>query len=144
MNFINRIFSKSCIINNNSNNIGNSNNSTIIINGKTYNGRNVVCKNNKVYVDGKDMTPEQKEIKIIVNGNCDVLEVEAGHVEINGNVTKEVSTGAGDIKITGDVVGDISSGAGDIKIGGSVTGEVSTGAGDINCDRINKQQGEIE
>jgi hypothetical protein len=50
----------------------------IKINGKTYFGNNIQVINNKVIIDGKDVTSEHadsKEISIVVEGNLDSLEV---------------------------------------------------------------------
>lgn len=52
--------------------------STIVINGVTISGgRNVTIRNGKVIVDGKDVTPDAKEINISVTGNVERLEADA-------------------------------------------------------------------
>lgn len=116
--------------------------SRIIINGSTYYGNNVTIKNNKVIVDGVNVTPDSKEINITVNGDVNTLEVDScNKISIVGNVNK-LSGGTGDIECH-DVTNGLTSGTGDIKCNningdvrtgsgdGTITGSVKTGSGDI-------------
>lgn len=129
--------------------------SKITINGKSYHGNNITIRAGRVIVDGKDETPDEKDIKIQVEGNIQTLDVErcstisvygdvnslkngAGDVTC-GSVKNGITSGAGDVQC-GDVVGDIHGGAGDI-IANNVTGSVKTGAGDI---RIKSNTGTIK
>lgn len=104
---------------------------TISINGVTYTGGNSISVvNGKVIIDGKDMTPDHKEINITVHGNIDQLEVgSCNSLSITGDCG-QIKSGAGDIEITGNVGGSVSTKAGDIKCG-NVGGSVSTMTGDI-------------
>jgi 16S rRNA U516 pseudouridylate synthase RsuA-like enzyme len=45
--------------------------SRISINGQVYhsNAGNITMTNNKIIIDGKDVTPSEKEIYIIINGS---------------------------------------------------------------------------
>ena len=43
----------------------------IIVNNKGYIGKSITIKNGKVIVDGIDVTPEGKEISIVVNTEID-------------------------------------------------------------------------
>ena len=53
-------------------------------------GNNVSIINNKIFVDGKEIGTEEKEINIIVEGNLDKLEVDCcNSIKVNG-VTKDV------------------------------------------------------
>lgn len=104
---------------------------TVTVNGKTFvhNG-SISISNGKVIVDGKDITPESKNINIIVNGNIDRIKVDScDHVTVTGNA-ESVETMSGDININGDVNGFVKSMSGDIKCG-HVSGKVSTMSGDI-------------
>ena len=47
--------------------------STIVINGNTYSGSNIVISNNRLIVNGCDVTPDGKEINIKVEGNINEL-----------------------------------------------------------------------
>lgn len=97
---------------------------TVIINGKSYSGNNITVINNKVIVDGKDATPEGKEINIVVEGNISDLNVDAcNRVTVTGSV-KKITTMSGDVEITGDVDGDINTMSGNVDcnmVGGSVS-----------------------
>lgn len=51
--------------------------STITIDGNTYSGNSiVVTTNGKIIINGKDVTPDNKEINISVQGNIDELKVD--------------------------------------------------------------------
>ena len=104
--------------------------STITINGNTYSGNNIVVINGKVIVNGKDVTPDSKEINISVQGNIDELKVDAcNKVSVEGSV-KFISTKSGDVEVTGNVDGNISTMSGDVHCE-NVNGLVSTMSGNI-------------
>lgn len=104
--------------------------STISVNGVTYSGgRSVTITNGRVVVDGKDLTPDAKDIRIEVSGNVENITADAcNSITVNGSVG-EVSTQSGDVKC-GDVVGSVSVMSGDVRCG-SVGGSVKTMSGDI-------------
>jgi hypothetical protein len=108
--------------------------STISINGNTYSGNSIVVTKGKVIINGKDVTPESKEINITIEGNIDELKVDAcNKVSVNGNVGN-LKTQSGDVDITGDVTGGIQTMSGDVDCG-SVGGSISTMSGDIKHRR---------
>ena len=103
---------------------------TIRVNGMSISGSNISITNGKIIVDGKDMTPDQKEIKIEVIGDIDTLSVDAcNEVSVKGNIGK-LKTMSGDVEVTGDVTGDVSSMSGDIRCG-NISGSVKTMSGNI-------------
>ena len=105
---------------------------TITINGTvvTTSSRSVVIKNGKVIIDGKDLTPESKEINISIIGGLSKLEVDAcSKVDVSGDVGS-IKTMSGDIDVTGNVTGDIKTMSGDVDCG-TVGGSISTMSGDI-------------
>jgi len=103
----------------------------ININGVSYHGNNVTIINGKVLIDGKDQTPNEKEINITVHANIDTLKVDVCQtVRVAGQVGS-VSTVSGDIKIAGDVDGSVSTISGDVECG-NVAGSVSTVSGDVS------------
>ena len=106
-------------------------NSTVIINGKLIQGNgNISVINNKIYVDGKDITPDAKEINIQVNGNINELKIDvANKLLIQGNVTNIQSTSA-DIQIKGNVLQNIRTTSGDVKCE-QVLGNIKTVSGDV-------------
>lgn len=108
---------------------------TVCINGKTYvGGKSISVQGNKVFIDGKDQTPDAKEISIKVIGNIEQLEIDyANSVTIEGQVGA-IQSGSGDITIKGSVSGSIQSGSGDIYCD-EVTGDVRSGSGDISFKR---------
>jgi hypothetical protein len=106
----------------------------IVINGNTYIGSSIIISNNKVIVNGQDVTPDGKEINIKVEGNINELKVDAcNNINVNGDV-QSVSTKSGDIDVSGNVNGSVSTISGDVNCG-SVGGSISTISGDIKHRR---------
>jgi hypothetical protein len=104
--------------------------STVVINNNTYSGNNIVISKGKVIIDGKDVTPDSKEININIQGDINELKVDAcDKLSVTGNV-KNVSTKSGDIDITGNVEGSIQTMSGDVDCG-NVGGSISTMSGDV-------------
>lgn len=107
------------------------------INGKTYSapdGVSVSVINNKVYFNGKlqeDFTNwKEKNIEIIVCGNCKEVKADAGNISIKGNVEGNVNADAGNISIEGDVRGNVTADCGNISAN-HISGSVSTECGNI-------------
>lgn len=99
--------------------------------GGNISGRDIIISNNRVIVNGKDVTPDAKEINITVEGAVDKLEVDAcNSLKINGNCGS-VKTTSGDVDLTGDITGSVQTTSGDVEAGGSIGGSVSTTSGDI-------------
>lgn len=104
--------------------------STITINGNTYFGNSIVVTNGKIIIDGKDATPESKEINISVQGDINELKVDVcNKVSVKGNA-KHVSTKSGNIDVSGNVEGSIQTMSGDVDCG-NVAGSISTMSGDV-------------
>ena len=104
--------------------------SSISINGVNYVGRNVTISGNKVYIDGVDNTPDQKEIVIIVNGNLENLKADSCKtIDVTGNVLV-LNTMSGDVKVGGNVDGSIKTMSGDVSCG-TVGGSINTMSGDV-------------
>lgn len=106
----------------------------ITINGNTYSGNSIVVTNGKVIIDGKEVTPDGKEINIVVEGNINELRVDAcNKVSVTGSV-KSIATQSGDIDVTGDVDGNIQTMSGDVDCG-MVGGSISTMSGSVKHKR---------
>lgn len=102
----------------------------ININGRIFSGKSVVVKNGKVFVDGKSVESDEKEIKIEVTGNIETLTVDhCDEVKVTGDVSK-LKTMSGDVTIGGDVKGNVETMSGDVRCG-NITGKVKTVSGDI-------------
>ncbi len=98
-------------------------------------GRDIVIGNGRVIVDGKDVTPDLKEIIISIEGNVQSLNVDVcSTIKVSGNVGS-LQTKTGDVEC-GDVQGSVSTKSGDIECG-SVGGNASTMSGDIDCKSVN-------
>ena len=96
-------------------------------------GNNVSIINNKIFVDGKEIGTEEKEINIIVEGNLDKLEVDCcNSIKVNG-VTKDIEVSNGNITISGDVKGNVNNINGNI-IAKVINGNCKTKNGDILCN----------
>jgi hypothetical protein len=111
--------------------VSNITDSKVTINGVSYVGGNSVkIINGKVIIDGKDMTPDAKNITIHVEGDVSNLSVDiCDKLSVTGSVN-ELSTVSGDVEVGGSVGGNIKTTSGDIKCG-NIAGNVKTVSGDI-------------
>lgn len=110
---------------------GKNKNSSVTINGTTYQGANVTINGDKVIIDGKVQgSAEQKVISVVINGDVESVKTTAGDVEVVGNVGSINST-SGDITVNQNVNGNINTVSGDVDINGSQTGRINTVSGDI-------------
>lgn len=111
---------------------------TVEINGTVIqiSGRNnVTIRNGQVIVNGKDVTPNAKEINIVINGPVDKLEVDTcNKIEVTGDVTG-IKTTTGNVAITGSVSGSVQTTLGNVTCG-DVMSSVDTTLGDVNCGTI--------
>ena len=108
---------------------------SIVINGKSYSGKNITIRNNQVIIDGKDLTPNAKQIQIVVEGNIQDLEVDVcDSVRIIGEVGS-VRTSSGDVQIKGDVKEGVNTTSGDVECK-VINGSVYTTSGDVEASSI--------
>ena len=105
---------------------------TVVINGVTISGgQNITVRNNRVTVDGKDVTPDAKEINISVVGSVDTLLADACQkISVTGDVGS-IETMSGDVDVSGNVSGSVSTQSGDASCSGTIKGSVETMSGDI-------------
>jgi hypothetical protein len=104
------------------------------INNRGYNGKSISIINNKIIIDGVDVTPNSKTINITIDGNVDNLSVDVcNNIIVNGDVNK-LTTSSGDIDCD-DVLGDIKTISGEIECG-KVGGNISTISGDVKCKNV--------
>lgn len=103
----------------------------VSINGVTITASgNISVRNGRVMVDGKDVTPDAKEIRVDVHGDVEHITVDScSQITVTGAVRGDVSTQAGDVRC-GDVGGSVQTMAGDV-VCGRVAGNVKTMSGDI-------------
>lgn len=111
--------------------------STVIVNGvviQTSGRGNVTVRGSRIIVDGKDVTPDSKEINIVVNGNIEKVEVDAcDRISVTGDVGN-IHAQSGDVDVTGNVTGSVQTMSGDVDCG-NISGSVSTMSGDIKHRR---------
>lgn len=109
---------------------------TIVINGITIaSGDNITIRNGKVIVDGKDVTPDAKEIVITITGDVSTLKVDACEsIAVQGNAGS-VNTMSGDIEVIGNIEGSVQTVSGNVECGGSIGGRVQTVSGEIRSRR---------
>ncbi len=109
---------------------------TIVINGVSITGGyNITVKGNKVFVDGKDVTPNAKEIRIEITGSVNRLEVDAcNSISVTGNAGS-VSTQSGSVAVGGNVTDFVQTMSGDVDCYGTVSGGISSMSGDIRHRR---------
>ena len=111
---------------------------SISINGQVFQSPtgNITMTNNKIIIDGKDVTPSEKGIYIIVNGDINHLNAtHANEINVIGNVD-EIRTSSGDVTVAGGVQKSITTSSGDVKIKGNA-GNVKTMSGDVKAKNIN-------
>lgn len=111
---------------------------TVSINGKTYtapDGVSIDVINNKVYFNGELQENlneiKEKNIEIIVKGNCNEVKADTANITIEGNVDGNVTSDTGNIKIRGDVKGNVSNDCGNISAH-HIFGNASNDCGNIN------------
>ena len=108
---------------------------SIKVNGITYNGSNLKMTNNKIIIDGVDVSPDSKIINVLVHGDVNNLSVDsADEIVVAGDCT-QVNTSSGDVEVGGNV-DKINTTSGDVKVDGDVNGSVSSSSGDIECSKI--------
>lgn len=107
---------------------------TVTVNGRTItSNRSITVINNRVIIDGEDVTPDSKNIIIEIQGNVNELSVDAcSKITVTGDA-KTVKTKSGDVDIGGNVSGNIQTMSGDVDVSGDVGGDVSTMSGDVRC-----------
>jgi hypothetical protein len=105
---------------------------TITVNKMSYEGRTIESRNGRIFINGKDITPDTKEINITVTGDIDKLSVDFGEtITVTGNVNK-LHSGTAKVIVNGDVNGPVDCGTGDLKCG-NITGNVDCGTGDVDA-----------
>lgn len=104
----------------------------IIINGKTYEGQNllIVGNNGSITIDGNEIQIDDRIINIHVNGDLDQLKVSSSkEIVVNGTVGF-LETKSGNVQ-SGDVLGDIVTKSGNVTAG-AIKGNVTTKSGNIS------------
>lgn len=110
---------------------------SVTINGRTYPGNNLSMKNNKIFIDGKEIKDiekkeTEKEILFVIEGNIEGdLEVERGNVEIKGDVKNCVKVDTGNVTIKGNISGNVSVDCGNISAK-KIEGTAKTDCGNIS------------
>lgn len=107
-----------------------SSSATVVINGRSYSGRTVEIRHNKVFVDGKEADTEGiKNVIITVTGDLGSLHADnCEHVVVHGQVGS-VKTMSGNVQCEA-VAGDVETMSGNITCG-AVAGGVQTMTGSI-------------
>lgn len=107
---------------------------SVTVNGKNYQGRNIIINNDIVIIDGNVVESDGKTITISIEGDIQSLNVDrCKDIKVNGNVGS-LTTTSGDIEITGNT-GNINTTSGDIECG-NVKGSINTTSGDIECEDV--------
>lgn len=107
----------------------------ITIGNVTYHGNNISIINGRVIIDGKDVTPDGKQITINVTGDIQELNVDScDKVTVTGNVGS-LKTSTGDVEVDGNV-GSLNTSTGDVEVNGNVEGDLESQNGDISCQNV--------
>ncbi len=100
----------------------------VVINGTSYSGKNISINNNKVTIDGVVQSQLlDNEVNVIVHGNVNTLNTEAGSVTTDS--VGSVSTMSGSVTC-GNVQGNVETMSGSVKAN-NITGDVDTMSGNI-------------
>lgn len=108
---------------------------TVSLNGITFKGAEISINKGRIIIDGKDVTPDAKEITIAVDGNIERLQVDqCKKVTVNGSCGS-LSTMSGNVDC-GPVNGPVKTMSGNVKCG-NVGNDVGTSSGDVDlrCHR---------
>lgn len=110
--------------------------SRIRINGvDVVGGYNITIRGNRVLVDGKDVTPDNKEIRVEVAGNINLIEIDTcDSIYITGDVGT-IKTVSGDVRVGGSISGSVQTVSGDVDCDGSIGGSIATVSGDVKSSR---------
>ena len=82
----------------------------------TEEGRTLEVRDGRVYIDGKQVNAEGKEIHIHVQGSLQSLKVDVcSRILVEGDAGS-VSTSVGDVEVKGSVKGSVKTMSGDVTI----------------------------
>ncbi|MGF6431514.1 hypothetical protein [Bradyrhizobium elkanii] len=103
---------------------------SITINDVAYTtARTVTIANGRILLDGKDVTPDAKEIHIA--GDISHLQADVClSISVSGNVG-HVVTQSGSVNVEGNVNGSVQTMSGSIDCSGSIGGSATTMSGNI-------------
>jgi len=102
----------------------------IIINNRSISGRNISINNNKIIIDGIDVTPDSKTITIKVEGNIESINADVVDIiEVNGSVD-DIKTMSGNVSVSGNISGNVKTMSGNVSCG-NIDGNVKTMSGNI-------------
>ena len=104
----------------------------VSINGKviTTNSNNITMSNNKIIIDGVDVTPESKNVFIHVDGDIKTLDIDAcNEISIAGS-SGSVKTQSGNVNVIHNITGNVKTMSGNVKCN-KIDGNVKTMSGDI-------------
>jgi hypothetical protein len=109
--------------------------SSITINGQTYTGKkSVQIINNRIMIDGVDVSPKAKQITIQITGDVSHLSVDACEtLTITGNAG-EVQTQSGNV-YCGNVQRKVETMSGNVSCG-TIHGNVTTMSGNIQSKKV--------
>lgn len=94
--------------------------------------RKVSISEDEIWIDGKGVSLDSREIKVNIVGNLEELDVRcATSIDVNGNVTN-IRSQAGDVGITGNILGNVQTISGNVVCHeGYIEGNVASISGDI-------------
>lgn len=105
----------------------------ITINGVRIEGsaHSIVVSNNRVIINGSDVTPDAKDIRITVTGNVESIQADVcTAVYVTGDVGS-VSTMSGNADVRRDITGSVKTMSGNVSCEGSIKGAVRSMSGDV-------------
>lgn len=95
------------------------------------NNQKITIRNNRVIVNGVDITPDSKDIKIEITGDVGVIDCDnTNYIKVSGSVNEYVKTTNGDVNIKGNVGGNVQTTNGDVECL-NINGSVKTTNGDV-------------
>lgn len=109
----------------------------IFINNVEYEGNNIVIgNNNRIMVNGVDVTPNSKIIDIRVEGDVERLDIQSCRkCVIEKSVTTETSVKSGNVEVKGNTA-SVNTQSGNVTVSGSVVGDVKTQSGNVTANTV--------
>lgn len=105
----------------------------IRINNKTFKGKSITITDNKVIIDGKDVTPDAKAINIVIEDSIDSINADnCESITVYGDC-HSVQTMSGDVECR-NITGNVKTMSGDVDAH-NISGSVQTMSGDIKTKK---------
>jgi hypothetical protein len=106
--------------------------SSLMVNGRRYEGRTVEMRGGRIIVDGRDVNEDEPEEQTDAEGRKTKVVYRTCTLQVVGHVDGDIRGGSADITVNGSVRGSIKTASGNVAIRrGSVGGDASSMSGNV-------------